>query len=578
MTEQHEHLISLFLQTPSELSEEQTRELSNWIVEDSANTKEFIQASLFRRSIHDILINSDKARNNILHEGMNSDSFFDKRVWGELLKEEAIADKVEIKIPSPAEEAPTPKIEPERTARKINKVTFITSILSTAAMFFLIVYLEFLPSTANVAVATLTDSVDAQWAESTFALGSENFRLTTNHAPLMLREGYAELIFDNDAKVVIEAPAEFQVISYDQIRLTYGRLFTTVPPGATGFIVSTPNSKIIDLGTEFGVEAGINGTTELHVVKGKASFVSGPKDYKTNVLVRENFARKVTTDSLESVDIVYDKKMFVRQIASQSHFVWRGQNLNLADIVGGGDGFGTGRLSQGIEAATGEVIQTMTTTDVLSSSTGYVPVPTNAYIDGVFVPGIGSGSARITSIGLPTEAFPKTSGMRWGYILNGAWHKSFDVPRHNLQLDGVTVDGLRNPAIMMHSNLGITFDLSAIRKKLPGMKIQSFTSAFGISETVEKWLKSRDFGDLGDTPEVAKLSTERQSTAEFWVFLDGKKVLRQMASSASEAGQIDIPIDETVRFLTLAVTEADDSCMFDWALFAQPELVLESSE
>jgi hypothetical protein len=34
----------------------------------------------------------------------------------------------------------------------------------------------------------------------------------------------------------------------------------------------------------------------------------------------------------------------------------------------------------------------------------------------------------------------------------------------------------------------------------------------------------------------------------------------------------------STRFLTLAVTEADDTCMFERALFARPELVLESSE
>jgi hypothetical protein len=218
----------------------------------------------------------------------------------------------------------------------------------------------------------------------------------------------------------------------------------------------------------------------------------------------------------------------------------------------------------------------MSTTDVRSGGQGYKPVPSNPYIDGVFVPGVSSGMAQIASTGLQTGEFPKTSGMMWGYILDGAWHYSFDVPRHNLKLDGVTFDGKENPAIMMHSNLGITFDMSAIRGKLPGMRIKSFSSVFGISETVEKWLKSRDFKDWDQTPEVLRLAAERHSKAEFWVFLDGKRVLRQKVSSASKAGNIDIPIDESVRFLTLAVTEADDTCMFDWALFGRPELILES--
>jgi len=43
MTEQSEHLMSLFLQAPSVLTEEQTQKLSNWILQDTNNTKEFIR-------------------------------------------------------------------------------------------------------------------------------------------------------------------------------------------------------------------------------------------------------------------------------------------------------------------------------------------------------------------------------------------------------------------------------------------------------------------------------------------------------------------------------------------------------
>ena len=34
----------------------------------------------------------------------------------------------------------------------------------------------------------------------------------------------------------------------------------------------------------------------------------------------------------------------------------------------------------------------------------------------------------------------------------------------------------------------------------------------------------------------------------------------------------------STRFLTLAVTEAEDTCMFEGALFAQPEWILESAD
>ena len=476
MTERSEQLINMFLQTPFAMAEEQSRELSNWISQDTKNTKEFIQASLFHRCIHDVLLSSDEERNCILQDNMETPDMnlvpFDRELWDMLLKEEETAPGIETERPPAPKKELIQHVSREKIVYKVNKTAFLTSIISVAALISLIIYVKFVPNTVHVEVATLTDTLNAQWAES--SAPSNNSRLMTNHTPLILRKGFAELVFDNNPKVVIEAPAEFQVLSYDQIKLTYGRLYATVPQEAMGFVVCTPNSKIIDLGTEFGVQADVNGATELHVVKGKTTLVSGPEDNKTNIFLNAGSARKVTADSLEPIDIACSKEIFVRQIDSKNNFIWRGQNLSLADIVGGGNGFGTGQISQGIEASTGKVIQSLSTTDVHTGAEGYIRVLSNPYIDGIFVPGIGSDMTQINSGELQTDEFPRTSGMIWGCIFNGAWHNGFDVPRHNLQLDGITVDGERNQAITMHSNLGITFDLSAIRKKLPGMSIKSF--------------------------------------------------------------------------------------------------------
>jgi cell division protein FtsL len=583
MTERSEQLISMFLQDPSVMTDGQMRDLSNWICRDVGNTREFIQASLFHRCIHDALLGSDEARNSILQGDMNTqnmkaESFFDKRFWEVLLKEEATAPRVEIEKPSILEKEVIQKVVHEKVVRKVNKATFLTFIVAAAAMISMIIYVTLVPNTTNVEVATLTDTLNAQWAESSVPAGS-NTRLMTNHAPLMLRKGYAELVFDNNAKIVLEAPVEFQVLSYDQIKLTYGRLYATVPTESIGFIVSTPNSKIIDLGTEFGVQADINGATELYVLKGKTSLISGLENNKKNILVNAGSAKRISSNLSETIDIACNEKMFVRQIDSQSQFVWRGQNISLADVVGGGNGFGTGQLDRGIDPSTGNAAQTLSRLEVFAGPKGYIPVSCNPYIDGVFAPGKDSGPAKITSSGLQTAEFPKTSGEIWGYIFNGAWHQSADTLRHHLQLDGVILDGRENPALTMHSNVGITFNLSAIREALPGVRIKSFSSVFGVSQTTEEKLKAYDFsaGKVAQMPGIEKLAAQRHSTAEFWVFLDGKKVLQQKATGGSKAGTIDIQIDQSVRFLTLAVTEADDTFMFDWAVFSRPLLILESA-
>ncbi|MBC8378632.1 MAG: NPCBM/NEW2 domain-containing protein [Planctomycetes bacterium] len=576
MTERTEQLISMFLQASFAMTEEQRDELSSWITQGTANTREFIQASLFHRCIHDILLDSDIERNRILQDDtdMNRGSF-DSRLWQMLLKEEETAPGIEIERPVPEEE-PIRYVKPEKRQYKFNKTSFLSAITAIAAVLLMIIYVQLFPNTAEVEVATLTNTVNAQWAESAAPTGP-NARLMTNHKPLMLRKGYVELVFDNNAKVVLEAPVEFQVLSYDQIKLSYGRLYATVPKEALGFIVLTPTSKIIDLGTEFGVETGFDGTTELHVVKGKTSLVSGFADNKLSILLNGGSAKKITANASSPIDIRCDKQLFARRIDPKSQFVWRGQNVSLADIVGGGNGFGSGQIDRGIDPLTGGVTETLSRTDVYSGPENYVHVPTIPYIDGVFVPGMDASPMQITSTGTQTDEFPKTSGEIWGYIFDGAWHESDDTSRHHLQLNGIQLGDKENPAITMHSNLGITFDLSAIRQTLPGVSIKSFSSVFGVSQTVEEGIKSRDFSNVADMPGVDNLVAERYATAEFWVFLDGKKVLQQKLSSVSEAGTVNIPIEDGVRFLTLAVTEADDTFMFDWSVFSRPELILESN-
>jgi hypothetical protein len=584
MTERSEQLISLFLQDSSAMTEEQAHELSKWISQDDGNTKEFIEASLFYRCIHDALLSSDEERNNILRDDVNNpetnvESFFNRQFWDMLLKEEATAPRVEVENAAIPEVELIQKVKREKTVRKINKTTLLTFVISAAAMISMIIYVMLVPNTPNVEVATLADTLNAQWAESSAPTMGKNIRLMTNHTLLMLRKGYAEIVFDNNSKVVIEGPAEFQVLSYDQIKLNYGRLYATVPNESLGFIVSTPNSKIIDLGTEFGVQADISGTTELHVVKGKTSLISGPEDNKYNVLVTAGSAKRVTSNLPESVDIACNNKMFVRQFDSQRQFVWRGQKqMSLADIVGGGSGFGGGVLNTGIDLSSGSIVAALQNDGTFPGPSGYRSVAGNSCIDGVFVPGIIDGKTQIVSDGSLAVQFPKTSGLVWGYIFNGATHQGTTTPWHSLQLNGTVCGTPDNPAITIHSNQGVTFDLSKIRESIPGLTINAFHSLVGVSETVQSALQNEQNDAALNIPEIKKVFDAQRSKVEFWVFVDGRQVFHKELSSADEAESLQIPITAGDRFLTLAVTESDDGDSYDWALFARPELILESTQ
>ena len=98
-----------------------------------------------------------------------------------------------------------------------------------------------------------------------------------------------------------------------------------------------------------------------------------------------------------------------------------------------------------------------------------------------------------------------------------------------------------------------------------------------MSETVTSSLKEEKekFHSFDDFPEIKKVFDAMNSKVEFWVFLDGREVFHKEISSAAGADLLQIPITSRDRFLTLAVTESDDTAAYDWALFGRPELIVD---
>lgn len=117
----------------------------------------------------------------------------------------------------------------------------------------------------TTAVAVLTRTVQAQWAE-----GSEAPHTGALLVPgeLKLEAGLAQIEFFSGARVVLEGPAEFRLVSTNEGFCRLGRLTAEVPPQAQGFRVGTPQQDVVDRGTSFGVEVRAAGS-EVHVFKGK---------------------------------------------------------------------------------------------------------------------------------------------------------------------------------------------------------------------------------------------------------------------------------------------------------------------
>ncbi len=103
-----------------------------------------------------------------------------------------------------------------------------------------------------------------------------------------LKAGSVELLTSRGVRMVIEAPAEFQFLSAQELVFHRGRISAHVAESARGFTVLTPTGKVIDLGTEFGVEVSPEGNSELHVFEGEV--IARPKSGTEERLLTTNEA------------------------------------------------------------------------------------------------------------------------------------------------------------------------------------------------------------------------------------------------------------------------------------------------
>ncbi|HDS84050.1 MAG TPA: hypothetical protein ENN97_02490 [Phycisphaerales bacterium] len=492
---------------------------------------------------------------------MTDSDAFDEAFWELLLQHENTAPAIDLpRSCTPPEPAIVSSADRPTGQRRISKSSIISLIVSTAAILFLVLFARFAPPKSGISVATLKDSLNAKWADPPQSM-RHGTRLQTGSEMLLLREGLATLAFDNDATVVLEGPAEFQILTSDQINLNYGRIYAIIPPQAYGFLVNTPTAKIIDLGTEFGVQQDMHGNTELHVVRGKTSLVSGVRGSRINVYVEAGDAKRLDARVGQLEDIVCDATLFARHIDSDTQFVWRGQNkLDLADIVGGGNGFGTGQLDTGINPTSSRPASVLLETQ--SAPNDFRPVLFNPYIDGVFIPD-GRTPQIISTEGHLFEACPPTSGHCFNNVLNAVRLYDFQAFRGMPQPSGPSAF----KCLLLHANIGVTYDLQALRALLPDANFVRFVSRFGIEKEAMR-------------PAL--------SNADFWILVDGRLQYKKTQVGWGEFYDIELPLSEQNRFLTLVVTDGQDPnerfyenrdyppIDSDWGMFVDPVLILES--
>lgn len=121
-------------------------------------------------------------------------------------------------------------------------------------------------------VATLIRATNAVWEEGEEL--AELTRLDVGQA-IALRSGQVEMSFDAGVEVVVNGPAHFEVRSAESAYSSRGAISVRVGPDGDGFTIDTPSTRVIDIGTEFGVAVNEAGETEVAVFRGIVDLAYG---------------------------------------------------------------------------------------------------------------------------------------------------------------------------------------------------------------------------------------------------------------------------------------------------------------
>ena len=125
------------------------------------------------------------------------------------------------------------------------------------------------PGLSYEGCAVLTKSLETRWEGSGPAVGS-----VLPKGRLAFESGVIQVEFFSGARVILEGPADFELVSNNEGLCRHGKLRAFVPPQAQGFTIRTAGLKLVDRGTEFGLRLDRSGDAEVHVFQGRVEIHS----------------------------------------------------------------------------------------------------------------------------------------------------------------------------------------------------------------------------------------------------------------------------------------------------------------
>ncbi|MCA9230455.1 MAG: FecR domain-containing protein [Planctomycetales bacterium] len=164
-------------------------------------------------------------------------------------------------------------------------------------------------------VARITGTHNCLWGSSSSSIGYGSGLIAGQQ--LELREGLAELTFENGATVLLESPATFTVSAAHAASLEEGRLAAVVPQQSRGFRIHTRSLEVFDVGAEFGLFARQSGTAEVHVFNGlvKANVLDSSGRSLQRLDLNASEAARVNPVSTTVMEFPANQADFTRRIA-----------------------------------------------------------------------------------------------------------------------------------------------------------------------------------------------------------------------------------------------------------------------
>lgn len=216
-----------------------------------------------------------------------------------------------------------------------------------------------LASTIMAVVLTRTPAPTVTFVQSPGTVLTISHDISTEKPPegsalepgsrLEIRRGSVEVTFASGVSGIIQGPADLTVHRTDMLFLAEGTAWFKVPSKAIGFMVTTPDLILTDLGTEFGILSRTRYLDEVHVFEGKVQVVNrnglkkdemleagqariaGPVGrWKETELDGERFLRELPKTDLPLIesDVVIDEESSVLELSYE-------EDVSASDLLHG---------------------------------------------------------------------------------------------------------------------------------------------------------------------------------------------------------------------------------------------------